>query len=182
MRKAAIVILNKIRQEPKRSMRRSAIAEDLGRQPTDPIVTAVQDAVLAALANFAGHENWLDRVNVVTRVRALSVIRAALATALEQYSHLDPYTSKWLSSDAIHFGMRLAELRQALDGTVTNLAGPGKTTTEAWAIASQAAPRRPRLRARDFLIVVLAELFERNATISKESVLFKQHQHAFVLS
>lgn len=182
MRKESIFTLKDTRPEPTWSFPLKAVANALSCHPTDPVMTTVQEGVLVALARFRKYEHWHDRVSLVQRVRALGVIHQALATALEQYSQLDSYTESWLSNDNFRFAQRLHDLRQDLDRTVTGLAGPGTTAAQSWAIASRSDRRRPPRRARDLLVVNLSTLFERTARIPRESFLFKQHQHAFVLS
>ena len=182
MRKASIVNLKDTRPAPNWSFPRKAVASALSLHPDDPIMTTVRDEALKALTEFRKVEHWRDRVSRVQRVRALAVIRSALASAMEQYSHLDSYTAGWLSRDDFRFDQRLHEVRQFLDTAVTGLAGPGYTAAQSWEIASRSDRRRPPRRARDFLIGILATLFERTTRVPTKSLLFKQHQHAFVLS
>jgi len=180
---ARVINLRDTRPKVNWSLPTAAIAAALGRRPGDSTSKAVCAEVLDALNTFRRTEHWLDRVSNIERVRALSVIRRAIASAREQYSQLDFYTEKSLFTSGPSFGQLLGELSQVLENTVAQLIGPVGTTSESrWAVASQSARRRPSLRARDALIVLLAELFERSTAISKQDVIFKAAQHDFVSS
>jgi hypothetical protein len=181
MSRATTINLRDTRPKLNWSLPTTAIAEALNRQPGDPVLTAVHKEVLEALNAFRRTEHWLDRVSKIERMRALSVIRRAILSAQEQYSQLDFYTEQLLFGEGLSFGQRLDVLNQVLENTVTELIGPVATTSESrWAVASQSARRRVSLRARDSLIVLLAELFETNTAFSKQDVTCRAAQHDFV--
>jgi hypothetical protein len=80
------------------------------------MLVAVYGEVFGYLNTFRSIEHWNDRVTNIKRVRALWVIRRALASAQKQYSQLDWYTQKSLSTDGLPFDNRIGKLSEVLGG------------------------------------------------------------------